>query len=90
MNEAGADTLVCELVTIGPQFSPTGFGLGFVKTAPISVPFSRAIQILLRDGVIDRYVPARDLVASSCAVTTASCDWRVPTVLVALLGCAGW
>lgn len=51
--ERGAGTGLCELVTIGPQFSPTGFGFGFVKTAPISVPFNRAIQELMRNGTIE-------------------------------------
>lgn len=44
----------CALVTVGPAFNPSGYGVGFPKTSLTSMHFSRAILGLLAEGAVDQ------------------------------------
>jgi len=44
----------CDLVTVGSNFNPSGYGIGFPKTALNSVHFSRAILGLLAEGAVEQ------------------------------------
>jgi len=57
----------CDIVTIGPQFEPVGFGLGFPKNSLFSIPFSQAIDLLRGTDEIQNYSKVYGILPSDSA-----------------------